>query len=111
VSRDWRLFWTDIITFCGRVESYTAGMSRQSFFANQLVFDAVLRNLELIGEAAKHLPPEALSLAPTIKWTLIRRMRNVVAHVYFGLDDDVVWDAITCDVPDLRRTLEAVTLP
>jgi uncharacterized protein with HEPN domain len=110
VSRDWKLFWADIITFCERIERYTTGMSRQSFFSNQLVFDAVLRNLELIGEASKHLPPEALALAPSIKWTLIRRMRNVVAHVYFGLDDDVVWDAITHDVPDLRRTLEAVKL-
>jgi uncharacterized protein with HEPN domain len=111
VSRDWKMFWADIITFCSRVETYTAGMSRQSFFANQLVFDAVLRNLELMGEAAKHLPPEALALAPQIKWPLIRRMRNVLAHVYFGLDDDVVWDAITRDVPDLRRSLEAVKLP
>jgi uncharacterized protein with HEPN domain len=111
VSRDWKLFWADIITFCGRIEHYTSGMSRETFFANQLVSDAVMRNLELIGEAAKHLPPEAAALAPDVKWPLIRRMRNVLAHAYFGLDDDVIWDAITSDVPNLRRALEAVKLP
>ena len=111
MSRDWRLYWGDIITFCGRIERYTIGMTKQQLFADELISDAVMRNLELIGEAAKHLPPEALALAPSVEWQLIKRMRDIIAHAYFGLDQDIVWDAVMGDVPDLRRTLEAVRLP
>lgn len=111
MSRDWRLFWADIMECCAKIEPDTAGKTRQAFFADKLVFDAVVRSLELIGEAARHLPPEAIALTPSIEWKRIRRMRNVLAHVYFGIDNDVICDAITRDVPELRRTLERINLP
>ena len=86
MSRDWRLYWRDILSFCERVDRYTSGMDLATFEADDRTYDAVLRNLELIGEAAKQLPPEARGLAPQIEWRKIAGMRDMLAHAYFGID-------------------------
>ena len=111
MSRNWRLYWQDILSFCERVDRYTAGMDRATFEADDRTQDAVLRNLELIGEAAKHLPPEARALAPTIAWRKIAGMRDVPAHNYFGIDDEILWDVISIEVPSLRQAMSDCQLP
>ena len=111
VSRDWRLYWQDVITCCGKVERYTAGMDKPSFEADERTFDAVIRNLELIGEAVKQLPPEARALTPSVEWRKIAGMRDVLAHAYFGIDNDILWDVVANKVPELRKALEATYPP
>lgn len=108
MSRDWRLYWKDILQSCRKIERYTAGLDRSAFEADEKTRDAVLRNLEIIGEAVKNLPDEARSLAKDVEWRQIAGLRDILAHGYFGIDDDILWDVVSSKVPDLRARLENV---
>ena len=68
MSREWRLYVADMKACCERVAQYTAGLSREEFQGRRMVYDATLRNLELLGEAARHVPEEARARAPDIPW-------------------------------------------
>ena len=105
MSRDWRLYWDDAIQSCEKVLRYTADMDRVAFEADERTFDAVVRNLEIIGEAAKKLPLEARTRAPGIEWRKIAGFRDVVAHAYFGIDKAILWDIVTNKVPPLLLAL------
>jgi uncharacterized protein with HEPN domain len=108
VSRDWRLYWDDIIGACEKIKRYTAGLDRDAFIADDKTGDAVIRNLEVIGEAAKHLPPEARELASDIEWKKICGFRDFLIHAYFGVDPDIVWSVVSDKVPELLKALRAV---
>ncbi|MEK6720583.1 MAG: DUF86 domain-containing protein [Chloroflexota bacterium] len=88
-----------------RVVRYTAG-GRGQFMADELVQDAVMRNLEIIGEAAKALSSETTGRAPTVAWRNVSGMRDHLVHGYFGVDLDIVWNAVTEDLPGLRAAVE-----
>ncbi len=106
MSRDWRLFYLDLIDFCRQILAYTRGLDRGGFEANRLVFDATLRNLELIGEAAKHIPDPIRDQLPDIPWQDIVGARNIFAHAYFGVDRDLVWHTVSVEIPAMLTTLE-----
>ena len=76
-----------------------------AFINDSLIYDATLRNIELIGEAATHVPDEVREAHPEIQWRQINGTRNQVAHAYLGLDNDVIWDIICTDIPDLLPAL------
>ena len=69
---------------------------------NTLVMDGVVRNLEIIGEAAKNVPPQIKARHPEIEWRKIAGLRDILAHEYFGVDIEVVWDVVKNKLPDLR---------
>jgi uncharacterized protein with HEPN domain len=71
----------------------------------------VLLNLLIIGEASKKLPPEAKALAPDVDWRKIAGLRDIIAHVYFGLDYDTIWDTVDIKVPELLAAMQDVQLP
>lgn len=108
---NWRPFLEDMIAFGERVLVYTSELDQTGFVADRRTYDAVLRNLELIGEAATHIPEAVRDAHQEIDWRSIIGTRNRIAHGYMGIDDDVVWDIVQTDVPDLlpklRRLLEA----
>ena len=106
MSREWRLYVADMKVCCGRVLKYTAGLAREEFLSKPMVYDAVLRNLELLGEAATHLPEEVRALAPDIPWRQIVGVRNVLIRGYLGIDDDIIWDIVTNEVEKLLLALE-----
>ncbi len=104
-TRHWRLYVLDMIKFAERVLAYTEGLDREAFTADDRTYDATLRNIELIGEAATHIPHDIREAYPEIEWRRIVATRNRLAHVYLGIDDDVVWDIVQTDIPDLLPKL------
>lgn len=108
VARDWRLYADDILAACDKIRRFVAGMSYEQFVADDRTCDAVIRNLEVIGEAAKRIPDEVAGRAPQVPWRLIRGMRDVLAHAYFGLSLPVVWDTATTQVDELEVAVRAL---
>lgn len=108
IKREWRFYLEDMIEFALRVQSYTAGLDQAGFIASDVTYDATLRNLELIGEAATHIPQEIQSAHPEIPWRLIIATRNRLIHAYLGIDDDTIWSIILDDIPPLLCKLQAL---
>jgi uncharacterized protein with HEPN domain len=104
-ERDWRLYADDIIQACGKVRRFISGMNYDSFIADERTCDAVIRNIEIIGEAAKKIPDEARAMAPEIPWRLVTDMRNLLAHGYFSVSLLVVWDTATTQIEPLEAAL------
>jgi uncharacterized protein with HEPN domain len=94
-----------MIGFSSNVLEFTDGMSLESFVDNRIVYDATLRNLELIGEAATHVPENIRNKHPAIPWRMIVATRNQLTHAYLGIDNDTLWSIIQDDVPELLPLL------
>ena len=105
MSRDYRLFLEDIQMGCDKIQRYTGGLDCESFLEDEKTFDAVLRNLEIIGEATRHIPESVKELYPQVDWYNIAGFRNIVAHEYFGVDFDILWDIIQHHVPALGEQI------
>ena len=108
VGREWRFYIEDMIVFAGKVLEYTRGLSQEAFVSNRLTYDATLRNLELIGEAATHIPERVRESRQDIPWRMIIAVRNRLIHGYLGIDDDTLWSIIQDDVPVLLPLLESL---
>ena len=107
-TRDWRLYVADMASFSERALSFTEGMDQDGFAADLRTYDAVLRNIELIGEAARQIPEQVQELHPQIPWRRIIGTRNRVAHGYLGIDDDIIWDIVQNEIPDLLPKLRSL---
>ena len=107
-GRDWQLHIDDMITFARKVQSYTAGLDQAGFVADGRTYDATLRNLELIGEAAGRVPDDIRADHAEIPWRQIIATRNQLIHAYLGIDDDTVWSIIQDDLPALLVALESL---
>ncbi|MDH2432736.1 DUF86 domain-containing protein [Pokkaliibacter sp. MBI-7] len=103
--REWRFYLDDMIDFAGKVQSYTEGFDQTRFQASGITYDATLRNLELIGEAAKHIPAEIRADHAEIPWRMIIATRNRLIHGYLGIDNDTLWSIIRDDIPELLPRL------
>jgi uncharacterized protein with HEPN domain len=99
LHRDWRTRLQDIIEAAEWVERYTAGLDFEEFAANRMVVDAVTRNVEIAGEAARHIPTSIAEKYPDVPWRLMSDMRNVLIHNYPGVDLGVIWRTIRDDLP------------
>jgi len=82
-----------------------AGLTRESFAQDTMRIDAVVRNLEIIGEAAKMIPESIRVEYPNIEWRKIAGLRDILAHHYFEVDLDIVWDVVQNKLPELERDL------
>lgn len=108
MSREWRFYISDMIDFAEKVLTYTHEMEQSRFEQSGLNYDATLRNLELIGEAATHIPEHVRQFASHIDWRRIVATRNRLIHGYLGIDNDTLWSIIQTDVPPLLRNLRAL---
>lgn len=98
-----------ILDAIGRIERYTAGMDKQAFESNELVRDAVIRNIEIVGEASYNIRkhhPDFASTHADLPWGGAYGMRNALAHGYYAVDLDLVWNTLMNDLPALARDVE-----
>ena len=108
MSRDPRLYLIDILEAIAKIQKWTQGMSLDDFDSDELVHDAVLRNLEIMGEAVKGLPAELTLVHPEIPWRSLGDFRNRLAHGYFSIDSDLVWKVIQNRLPGLLQAIQGV---
>ncbi len=83
-------------------------MDKAQFLADRKTSDAVVRNLEIIGEAVKQIPPEVRALSPNVTWSKIAGMRDLLIHAYFNIDLEIVWDVVQNKLADLKATAETL---
>jgi uncharacterized protein with HEPN domain len=95
----------DIAECCEKILRFTAGIDRERLAEDELRSDAVIRNIETIGEATKNLPDEIQARMPGIEWRKIAGMRDILSHVYYRVDPDIVWDVVETKIPDLQRSV------
>ena len=108
--REWRFYLDDMIGFAEKVISYTDGFDQDGFVESGLNYDATVRNLELIGEAATNIPDEIRQQYPQIPWRLVVATRNRLIHGYLGIDNDTLWSIVQTDVPALLAELHKMRL-
>lgn len=106
--RSWRLRIEDILEAIHKTQRYVSGLSFDEFRADEKVVDAVVRNLEVIGEAARHIPPEVESRHPGVPWGEMRGMRNILAHEYFGINLSILWHTVKKNLPPVIEDLENI---
>lgn len=104
-SREWRFYVDDMIDFVEKVIVYTDGLDQVMFVASGLNYDATLRNLELIGEAATHIPEAVRGENHQIPWRQVIATRNRLIHGYLGIDNDTLWSIVRDDIPVLLEML------
>jgi uncharacterized protein with HEPN domain len=107
-------FLRHILQATSRISSYTSLMSEHDFMANPLVQDAVIRNIEVMGEAARNIEfadPDFAAKQPQLQLHDIYLMRNRLAHGYFSIDLALVWNAVQTELPPLQMQIEAILKP
>jgi len=108
MTRDVRVYVADIVESIRKIQQYTKDLSRHDFMANTQIQDAVLRRLEIIGEAVKGIGEDVRSKYPVVPWKEIAGMRDVLIHGYFGVKLERVWKVIEEDLPELKSHLTLI---
>ena len=98
----------DMLEAVERIQAYTTGIDYEAFLNDQKTADAVLRNLQVLGEAANRVPDETRTAAPDVEWTRIVRSRHVIVHDYFGTDYEIVWRIVQVHLPPLQEALRSL---
>lgn len=107
-QREWHFYIQDMIVCAEKVQTFTQNFDQAGFVASDLHYDATLRNLELIGEAATHVPISVRDAHPYIPWRQIIATRNRLIHAYLGIDNDILWSIVQHDIPQLLPQLYAL---
>lgn len=108
MPRDVRLFIDDRLESVKKIRDYTIGMEYDAFIKDPKTQDAVVRNLEIIGEAAGRLPEKIRTATPEIEWRKIVALRNILAHEYFGVSLPVVWDIVQNKLDPLESSCQTL---
>jgi uncharacterized protein with HEPN domain len=115
MHRDFRLYLDDILDAIHQIRTYLADQDEEAFANDRKTQDAVIRNLEIIGEAAGNLPDQVRQGEPEIDWRKITGLRNILIHEYFGITVPIIWDVVQTKLGPLetvcRRLLESAELP
>jgi uncharacterized protein with HEPN domain len=108
VSRDTILYLEDIQASCKKIIRYIVGVTFDDFNENSIVYDAVIRNLEIIGEAVRNVPDLFRNKYPRAEWRAIGALRSIVAYEYFGIKKEIIWDIITNKIPSLQNQIDII---
>lgn len=106
-KRDQILLLEDMLESASKIKRYTTNLDFDSFLSDDKTIDAVVRNFEIIGEAANRLDPDFRTTNAEIEWNRIRGFRNRIVHDYFGIDYEIVWTIIENDIENLIEQLES----
>ena len=104
-KKNWSFRIEHILDAIGRIQQYASGLTKETFSANQMAIDAVIRNFLIIGEATRHIPADVQAKHSEIPWPLMQGMRNVLVHDYEAVKLDVVWKTIQVSLPPLVEPL------
>lgn len=107
-ERNWKIRVEDILACIEKIKQYTQGMSFDQFCKDEKTVDAVIRNIEIIGEAAGFIPLEIQEKYPELPWLEMRGMRNIMAHDYFGVSLPIIWHAIDQDLAPLAKGIRTL---
>jgi len=108
MKRNIRLYLADIWESIKMIEGYISNISEKDFYSNCQVQDAVIRRLEIIGEAVKNIDDEFRSRFPQIPWKEVAGMRDIIAHEYFGVKLERIWDVVKRDLPGLKNKIKSI---
>lgn len=106
--RDYKLYLHDIKEAIEKIESFIKGYTFEEFTNDHKTIDAVIRNLEIIGEATKHIPKRVREKHPDVDWKAMIGMRNILAHEYFGVRVGIIWKTMKERLPALRIKIEEI---
>ena len=107
-SREWMFRLKDILQAIEKIDGYLGEMTWSQFKQSEIVIDAVVRNLEIIGEASKNIPPNIRRSYSEIPWKDMYGMRNILIHEYFGVDTKIVWHTAKNNLPPVQKQLERI---
>lgn len=108
-SRNWKFRLEDIVESLDLISEYVQDMDYNSWTKDRKTIDAVIRNIEIIGEAATHIPDDIQEKNPDIPWYQMKGMRNILIHEYFGVDVDVLWKTVRDDLPPLKEKIQKIS--
>ena len=108
MPRDYKVYLDDISQAIRKINTYVSKLNQKQFAEDERTVDAVIRNLEIIGEAVKKLPAEIREKHSEVDWKKIAGLRDILAHEYYGIDVEIIWDIITSKLPPLAKQVEEI---
>jgi len=106
MPRESEVYLEDMLEAANRIRRYVRGLDFEGFRGDERTVDAVIRNLEILGEAAKRVPESIRVQCPDVEWRKVAGLRDILIHQYFGVDLKIVWDVVLGKLPALRTAIE-----
>ena len=104
-KRSSKIYADDMMLAVMKIEKYTKGMTLKSFISDSMAFDAVIRNFEVLGEAAGRIDKTTRAKNSGVPWSKIIGLRNIAIHEYFGIDKSIIWNIIQNNIPELKKSI------
>jgi uncharacterized protein with HEPN domain len=108
MRRTYKLYLDDLLLSIDKILSYTNGLDYSEFIMDDKTLDAVIRNFEIIGIASKNIPEDLKGKYQAVEWKKITNFKNILAHEYFGIDYEILWEVIKDKLPEMRLKIQMI---